>query len=61
MTRYKKDAREFDVSLTKSRNRDGSESLICRVPRIIVETLGEPNSLKFLIKSKNIVVTAGEK
>ena len=61
MTRWKKDAREFDVSLYRSGNRDGSESLLCRVPKPIVEMLGEPNSIKFQIRSRGIVVTAGEK
>ena len=61
MTRWKKDATEFVVSLSKSENKDGSESLICRVPKPVVNLLGEPSSLKFLIKNKNISVIAGDK
>ena len=61
MTRWKKDETEFDVSISPSKNKDGSQSLICRIPRPIVESLGSPDSLKFKIKKKGIVVEAGNK
>ncbi len=60
MTRWKKDAKEFVVSLNKSKNRDGSESLICRIPKPIAESLNNPDSLLFKL-GKNIVVTAAKK
>ncbi len=61
VTRWKKDAKEFHVSLSANNNRDGSQSMTCRVPKPILEILGDPNGLKFLIKNRSIVVTAGEK
>jgi len=61
MTRYKKDAKEFDVSLTKSKNRDGSESIICRIPRAVIESLGSPNSLLFRLGRSRVSVEAGTK
>lgn len=60
MTRWAKDAKEFNVSLSKSTNADGSQSLICRVPKPIVDFLGDPNKLKFLIKGKSIIVSEGD-
>ena len=57
MGRWKKDERKFDMSLSK----DGSGSIICRVPKPILEILGNPNSIKFEILGKKIVVLAGEK
>ena len=56
MTRWAKDAKEFDVSLTKSKNRGNSESMICRVPVPILEKLGNPERLNFKIQGKRIVV-----
>lgn len=60
VTRWKKDQKEFSVSLSKSKNADGSQSLICRVPRPVVNFLGNPEGLKFTIKGKNILVVAGD-
>lgn len=57
MTRWKKDAKEFIVSL----NDDGSQSVICRLPKPIFEKLGKPKNLKFMIKGKSIVVTGENK
>ena len=65
MTRWKKDAKEFDMALSSSKNKDGSESLSCRIPKILVESLveslGNPNSLRFKLRKNNIIVEAGEK
>ena len=57
MTRWKKDATEFAVSLFI----DKSRGSMCVVPKPIVDLLGEPNSIKFQIRGRGIVVTAGEK
>lgn len=57
--RYAKDAMEFNASLSKSKNRDGSISLICRVPKPIVDRLGSPDSIKFVISGKKILLEAG--
>ena len=61
MTRWKKDAKEFDVSLYKSKNKDGSQSLICRIPRPVIAKLGNPHSLLFTFEKNKISVRAGRK
>ncbi|MEC4849003.1 MAG: hypothetical protein RI100_07435 [Nitrosarchaeum sp.] len=57
MTRWKKDEKEFGVSL----NNDKTGSLICRIPKPIVDMLGKPDGIKFLIQGKRIVIVAGDK
>lgn len=57
MTRWKKNEKEFGVSL----NNDNAGSLICRIPKPIVDLLGKPEGIKFLIQGKRIVVIAGDK
>jgi len=57
LTRWKKDEKEFGVKLTNDR----SGSIICRVPKPIVELLGEPEGIKFVIAGKKVVVEAGSK
>ncbi|MDH3311583.1 MAG: hypothetical protein OEM28_00350 [Nitrosopumilus sp.] len=54
MTRWKKNQKEFSVKLTF----DGANSTICRVPKPIIEFLGKPENLKFVIRGKGIVVTS---
>ena len=53
MPRWKKDAKEFSVSVSN----DGSDGLSCRIPKPIGEILGKPDKIKFVISGKNIVVT----
>lgn len=53
MPRWKKDQKEFSVKLTF----DGANSTICRVPKPVMEFLGDPENLKFVIKGKEIIVT----
>ena len=57
MTRWRKNAKEFDVSL----NDDGSQSKICRIPKPILEILGNPNAIRFAIQGKKIIVAVGTK
>jgi len=57
LTRWKKDETEFPVRLTD----DGKNSTICRVPKPILEILGKPSGIKFVIQGKKIVVIAGDK
>jgi len=57
LTRWKKDEKEFDVKLTN----DNAGSLICRVPKPIIDLLGSPSSIKFVISGKKIIVEASEK
>jgi hypothetical protein len=53
LTRWKKDQKEFLVKLSF----DGTNSTICRVPKPIIELLGSPENLKFIIRGKGIIVT----
>ena len=61
MGRWKKDAVEFEVGVINLTSKNGPDSKTCIIPKPIFKMLGEPNSLKFLVKSKNIIVMAGEK
>ena len=56
VTRWKKDATEFPVSLRTLINKDGSESFDCAVPKPIVEMLNRPAKLEFRIAGKRIEV-----
>ena len=56
MPRWKKGETVFDVALDEN-----SGSHICRVPKPIVEKLGIPNSIKFVIQGRTIIVKVGEK
>ena len=61
MTRWKKNATEFEVRLSRSRNRDGSLDQTCRIPKPITEALENPTSLKFILSGDRILITAGSK
>jgi len=52
LPRWKKDTKEFSVKLTF----DGANSKICRVPKPIIDFLGEPENIKFVIRGKGIIV-----
>jgi len=54
--KWKKNETEFNVSLDEN-----SGSHICRVPKPIVEKLGIPDSIKFVIAGRNILVKVGKK
>jgi hypothetical protein len=56
MPKWKKGETIFDVALDAN-----SGSHICRVPKPIVEKLGIPNSIKFVIEGRKIIVKVGEK
>jgi len=55
LTRWKKDEKKFEVKLTD----DYSGSIYCRVPKPIIERLGNPEKIKFEIIRKRIIVNAG--
>jgi hypothetical protein len=57
LTRWKKDEKEFDVSVSNSRY----GSMICRVPKPVLELLGDPSEIKFIVHGKKIEVIAGGK
>ena len=56
MTRWKKDATEFDVSIRTLKNKDGSESFDCAVPKPIIELLNYPKKLTFKLRGKKIEI-----
>ena len=57
MTRWAKNVNNFKVSLSKSKNKDGSYSKICRVPKPILDILKATEYLEFKItKSGKITV-----
>lgn len=57
VTRWKKDEKEFVVSLTD----DYSGSIICRVPKPILKFLNNPSYIRFVIEGKKITVKEGIK
>ena len=61
MTRWAKDATEFNVVLLRSTNLGGSKTCTCRVPRPIVERLGNPKRLKFRFYGQKVVVEGTDK
>lgn len=59
MTRWAKNATEFEVRLYISKNRDGSVSKICRVPTPIQSLLDNPMSIIFVIDGKTVKIKSG--
>jgi hypothetical protein len=57
LTRWKKDETTFHVALSF----DGTNSKRCRIPKPIIDFLGDPESLKFVIHGKKIQVITGDK
>ena len=56
MTRWAKNATVFQVKLHESKNRDTTPSLVCRIPRPVVESLGNPTSLRLYIEDGRVVM-----
>ena len=61
MTRWKRGTTEFELKLSYSRNRDGSKSMACRIPKPVLKHLGNPTSLLFVIDEDGVKVTGGNK
>lgn len=59
MTRWKKDGTVFTVRLFKTRNRDGSESKMCTVPKPLVDRFGPCESLRFEVGHDGTVTVEG--
>ena len=57
MPKWRKDAKEFKVSITENKSSGTSFSYI---PKPVLDELGEPHSLKFLITKDKIVVSSGD-
>lgn len=47
----------FRERITFSLSFDGTNSKRCRIPKPIIEFLGEPENLKFVIRGKGVIVT----
>jgi hypothetical protein len=56
MAKWKKDQKKFSVSLFYN-DRRGCMAII---PKPILEKLGEPSGIQFVISGKKIIVEAGE-
>jgi uncharacterized protein YcgL (UPF0745 family) len=52
MPKWKKDTKEFEVGVNYVENRGASSS----IPKPIIEMLGNPQSIKFLVNEDNEVV-----
>jgi hypothetical protein len=57
MPKWKKDAKEFIVSINHNKSRGYQSS----IPKPIIEALGDPNKLKFTINGKDIKISSAEK
>jgi hypothetical protein len=55
MPRWKRDLKEFTVSVTYHEHR-GYQSYL---PKPIMEILGNPKTIKFIIKNRKVEVEAG--
>lgn len=56
MPKWKKDATEFEVHVTKHETR-GYQAYL---PKPVMERLGEPDTIKFVVKNKHIEIEPGE-
>lgn len=57
MPKWKKDAKEFTVSINYNKDRGYQSS----IPKPIIEALGEPNKLKFTINGKDVRISPATK
>ena len=57
MPKWKKDTKEFEVGVNYVENRGASSS----IPKPIIEMLGNPESIKFLVKENNEVALVSGK
>lgn len=60
MTRWLKNETKFTVNVNPNNNGEGGTSYVCRIPKPIIEKLGFPNSLSFIVDGRTIVVKAGD-
>ena len=56
MTRWAKNATVFQIRLHKSKNRNATPSVVCRIPRPVVEALGNPTSLRIYIENGRAIM-----
>ena len=55
MPKWKKDAKEFTVSVNYNEDRGYQSS----IPKPIIEALGDPDAITFTINGKNIHIKSG--
>ena len=53
MPKWKTGETEFSVSVSN----DGNGSNVCRIPKPIMEKMGQPDRIRFVIKDKKIMVS----
>ena len=56
MTRWAKNASVFQIRLHESKNRDATPSIMCRIPRPIVEALGNPKALRLYVEDGRVIM-----
>lgn len=56
MPKWKKDANEFDVSVNYHQKRGYQSS----IPKPVMDILGVPDSIKFVVKGKKVEVKSGK-
>ena len=57
MPKWKKDAKEFTVSINYNESRGYQSS----IPKPIMEALGDPETLTFMINGNSVKITSGDK
>ncbi|AIC16747.1 hypothetical protein [Nitrososphaera viennensis] len=55
MPKWKKDATEFEVGVNFSEGRGAQSS----IPKPVYDALGQPETIKFIVKNKHIEIEAG--
>ena len=60
MTRWARNTTVFQVKLHESKNRNATPSLVCRIPRPLIEMLGNPTSLRLYIEDGRIIMEGAE-
>jgi hypothetical protein len=56
MPKWKKDATEFEVGVNYNEVRGAQSS----IPKPIIDTLGHPDKIKFVVKGKHVELEASE-
>ena len=57
MPKWNKDAKEFEVSI----HYDNAKGSQIRIPKPILEKIGNPDKVKFIINGKNVTVIPSKK
>jgi hypothetical protein len=57
MPKWRRDATEFPVSINYVEKRGYQSS----IPRPVIDILGKPSTIKFIVKGKKIEIVAGDR